>query len=269
MNKGLLAIIGGTGANLRGPDSPLKNTHDEVVSTRWGEAFITYGELGEKSLLFLHRHSARDGGHVPPHQINYRANIAALKMLGATGIFACNAVGSLRAEWPPGTLVLLHDFLDFTAARDKTFFDDCSVHIDVTNPYCERLRVMLKYAAQRENIALLDEGVYICTDGPRFETAAEIRAFKNWRADVVGMTGVPEIVLAREANIAYAAVAIVTNAAAGILPQPLTQIEVLDAMRETLPRVSQLFFSAAQNYSDDASTQSRRVTEEFGWPSVL
>jgi 5'-methylthioadenosine phosphorylase len=269
MNNELLAIIGGTGANLRGPNSPLKNTHDETVSTRWGEAFITYGELGNQSMIFLHRHSALDGSHIPPHKINYRANIAALKFLGVTGILASNAVGSLRPEWKPGALVLVDDFLDFTTSRDKTFFDDCAVHIDVTRPYCERLRELLLSAARDENITLIDGGVYACTDGPRFETAAEIRAYKTLGADVVGMTGVPEIVLAREANISYLAIAIVTNAAAGVLPEPLTQAEVMEAMRDTMPQVSQLFLRAAQNYTDDPSTRSRRVTVEFGSPSVL
>ena len=208
-------------------------------------------------------------GRLPPHRVNYRANIAALKTLGATAIFASLAVGSLRREDASGTLVLLDDFLDFTTARDKTFFDDAPVHIDCTQPHCERLRTLLKNAAQELSIDLIDGGIYACTDGPRFESAAEIRAYRTLGADVVGMTGVPEIVLAREANISYCGLAIVTNFAAGVLPQPLTQAEVLDAMREALPRVAKLFSAAAHNYRDDASTRSRRVTQEYGFPSVL
>jgi len=272
----LLAIIGGTGIDLRGADSPLQQARDEVVETRWGRAIVTRAQLHEREILFLHRHAASslDGGKVqgaaiPPHRINYRANIAALKKLGATAIFASTAVGSLRQEWSPGTLVLLDQFLDFTTTRAKTFFDNSAVHVDVTEPYCARARALLLDAALDSKLKIEDGGVYACADGPRFETPAEIRAYKMWGADVVGMTGVPETVLAREANISYAGVSIVTNFAAGILPQPLTQAEVLDAMRHALPQVVHLFLAAARHYKDDSSTRSRRATEEFGWPDVF
>jgi 5'-methylthioadenosine phosphorylase len=175
----------------------------------------------------------------------------------------------LRREWAPGTLVLLNDFLDFTTSRCKTYFDERAVHIDVTEPYCPRLRSLLLMTASDLNLTLHDGGTYACAEGPRFETPAEIRAYAQWDADVVGMTGVPEVVLAREANISYAGVSIVTNFAAGISPQPLTQAEVLDAMRVALPQVAQLFVTAARDYNDDPSTPSRRVTEEFGWPEVV
>lgn len=205
---------------------------------------------------------------IPPHRVNYRANIAALKQLGATAIFASTAVGSLRPEWRPGTLVCLDQFLDWTTNRAKTFFDDRAVHIDMTEPYCARLRSLLLLTANDLNLSLEDGGTYACTDGPRFETPAEIRAYARLGADLVGMTGVPEAVLAREANISYAGVSVVTNLAAGISPQPLTQAEVMDAMRVALPQVAELFLAAAQSYEDDPKTQSRRATEEFGWPSI-
>ena len=299
----LVAILGGTGLNWQSDSSPLQNARDEIVETRWGRALVTRAEFAGRETLFLQRHAApphdastRDlpnanaakeasetstenvaastretesNRRVPPHRVNYRANIAALKKLGATAIFASMAVGSLRREWPPGTLISLDDFLDFTGARDKTFFDDAPVHIDCTQPHCERLRALLQNAAAQLSLDLIDGGVYACADGPRFESAAEIRAYRTLGADVVGMTGVPEIVLAREANISYCGLAIVTNFAAGVLPQPLTQAEVLDAMREALPRVAQLFSAAARHYQDDASTRSRRVTEEYGFPDVL
>ncbi|HEX8833291.1 MAG TPA: MTAP family purine nucleoside phosphorylase [Abditibacteriaceae bacterium] len=266
--NGLLAIIGGTGVDLRGEGSPLYDLRDETVETRWGTARVTLAKLGERDIVFLHRHSPAPGTHIPPHRINYRANIAALKKLGVTAILASTAVGSLRREWAPGTLVLLSQFIDATTTRDKTFFDDRAVHIDVTEPYCPRLRALLGESAEDLNLSLHDGGTYLCTDGPRFETPAEIRLYSAWGADVVGMTGVPEVVLAREANISYAGVSIVTNAAAGVLPQPLTQSEVLDAMREALPNVVQLFLAAAADYSDDPTSASRRVTAEFGSPDV-
>jgi 5'-methylthioadenosine phosphorylase len=255
-----IAIIGGTGVELSTPDA-----HDQVIQTRWGKALVTRVELNHRELFFLHRHANPDSGrrHVPPHKINYRANIAALKKLGVTTIFASTAVGSLREEWSSGTLVLLDQFFDFTTNRAKTFFDERAVHIDVTQPYCPHAREYLLRAARELNFVLQDGGTYLCADGPRFETPAEIRTFKNWGADIVGMTGMPEVVLAREAEISYAGVSIVTNAAAGISKHPLTQAEVVDAMKVALPRVIELFLRATQWYVEDGSTPARNALEEF------
>jgi 5'-methylthioadenosine phosphorylase len=261
----LLAIIGGTGVDLRGATSPLSVLRDEVVETRWGNAFVTRGHYFEQEIIFLHRHAAPDGSprRVPPHEVNYRANIAALKKVGVTAILASTAVGSLRREWRPGTLVLLDQFLDFTSRRPKTFFDSHPVHVDVTEPYCPHLRQLLLRTAQQNATNLQDGGTYLCAEGPRFETPAEIRLFAQWGADVVGMTGVPEVVLAREANISYAGVSIVTNLAAGISPHPLTQEEVLAEMKVALPQVVQLFLAAARDYQDAPKVLSRRATDEF------
>jgi 5'-methylthioadenosine phosphorylase len=255
-----IAIIGGTGVEMSTPDA-----REEVIQTRWGKALVTRAEIVGRELFFLHRHADADSGrrHVPPHKINYRANIAALKKLGATTIFASTAVGSLREEWPSGTLVSPDQFLDFTTNRAKTFFDERAVHIDVTQPYCPQAREYLKRAAQDLQFDLQDGATYICADGPRFETPAEIRAFKSWGADVVGMTGVPEVVLAREAEISYAGISIVTNAAAGISQHPLTQAEVMDAMKIALPRVVELFLRAAQSYDEAGSTPARHALAEF------
>jgi len=264
--SGLLAIIGGTGIELRDASSPLSDVRDEAVTTHWGTAHVTLARLDGRDLVFLHRHANPDDPthrHTPPHRINYRANIAALKKLGVTGILASTAVGSLRSEWAPGTFVLLDQFIDTTTNREKTFFDKRAVHIDVTEPYCPRLRTLLTNAAKQLEVALHDGGTYLCTDGPRFETPAEIRMYAAWGADVVGMTGVPEATLAREAGIAYAGVSIITNAAAGLLPQPLTQAEVLDAMKVALPQVVELFLTAARGYSDDPEAPSRTATAEY------
>jgi len=274
--NGLLAIIGGTGVDLRGADSPLTDARDEVVETRWGRTQITRALLESREIVFLQRHAASSldsskvaGQAIPPHRVNYRANIAALKKIGATAIFASTAVGALRPEYAPGSLVLLDQFIDMTTQRDKTFFDDRAVHIDMTEPYCARLRSLLLMTSDDLNIALHPAGTYVCADGPRFETSAEIRAYALWGGDVIGMTGAPECILAREANISYAGVSIVTNLAAGLSAQPLTQAEVLDTMRTALPQLMQLFLSAARDYRDDSSTGSRRATEEFGSPQVF
>lgn len=262
----LLAFIGGTGFDLRGPDSPFSNARDELVSTRFGNASVTHANLDGKPVVFLHRHARPDEPtlkDVPPHRINYRANIAALKQLGATAILASTAVGCLRSEWAPGTLVCLDNFLDMTTNREKTFFDAHAVHIDVTHPYCQGLRELLLKTAEDEGIELVDGGTYGCADGPRFETAAEIRVYKSWGVDVVGMTGVPECTLAREAEICYCGVSIVTNQAAGISPNPLTHMEVMEEMKSALPTLAQLFLATARVYQDDPSLPARNATRDF------
>ena len=269
MSASLLAFIGGTGFDLRGPDSPFQNARDESVDTKFGPAHVTRAQLEGREVVFLHRHaSPHDPAqkNVPPHKINYRANIAALKQLGVTGVLASTAVGGLRREWAPGTLVLLDQFLDLTSNRDKTFFDARAVHIDVTAPYCGHLRALLLGVADDLAIDLEDGGTYLCNEGPRFETAAEIRVFARWGADVVGMTGVPEAQLAREAEMSYAAVSIVTNAAAGISDQPLSHDEVVEAMGHALPTVGQLFLEAARRYQDDPIAPARRATRDFVTP---
>lgn len=262
----LLAFIGGTGFDLRGPDSQFSNARDERIETRFGAANVTRAVLGEREIVFLHRHARPDDSSkkdVPPHQISYRANIAALKKLGVTAILASTAVGCLRPSWAPGTLVCLDDLLDFTTNRAKTFFDARAVHVDMTRPFSPDLRALLLDCAAKEGIALQNGGVYCCADGPRFETAAEIRAFKTLGADVVGMTGATECFLAREAEISYAGVAIVTNAAAGISPNPLTHHEVLEAMGAALPQVGQLFLAAARVYQDHPESEARCATRGF------
>lgn len=284
-SAGKLAIIGGTGVDLKGENSPLRDARDEVVETRWGRTQLTRALLDGREIVFLQRHAASAlsvlalsgesgatkiaGAAIPPHHVNYRANIAALKKIGVTAILASTAVGSLARDFPSGTLLLLDQFIDATTNRAKTFFDDRAVHIDMTEPYCARLRSLLLLTAVDLGLNLVERATYLCSDGPRFETAAEIRAYAAWGADVVGMTGVPECTLAREANISYAGVSIVTNLAAGISPSPLTQAEVLDAMRVSLPQLTTLFLAAAREYRDDSSTQSRRATAEFGSPDVF
>jgi len=270
--QGLLAIIGGTGFDLRGEHTPFGAVRAELIHTRWGAAHVTHARLqkdGGREIVFLHRHAdphVPGRRRVPPHKINYRANIAALKKIGVTAILASTAVGSLRPQWPAGTLVLLDQFIDCTTNREKTFFDEQPVHVDVTEPYCGHLRALLRQTAADANIEMQDGGTYLCTDGPRFETPAEIRAYTQWGADVVGMTGFPEAALAREASISYAGISIITNAGAGISPNPLTQSEVLAAMQTAFPRVAQLFLSAAVAYRDDPALPARRATAEFDTP---
>jgi 5'-methylthioadenosine phosphorylase len=230
MESGQFAIIGGTGFEQLPPEifaEPLD------IETRYGPArvlSVADNYVEPYKLYFLSRHGATHG--LAPHQINYRANIAALRELGVRYAYATNAVGSLRLSLPPGSLVLLDDFLDFTRGRPLTYFaeDTPWQHTDFSVPYSPALRAAVVEAAQRLDIPLVERGTYLCCDGPRFETPAEIRLFAQWGADVVGMTGLPEAIFAREAGLEYAALAIVTNYGAGLTSTPVDHLAVTAAM---------------------------------------
>lgn len=233
-----IAIIGGTG--VYHPEL-LEQVTEEAVETPYGAVRLSRGFCRGKGVVFLPRHGAAHS--VPPHLVNYRANIMALKKLGVRAIFATAAVGSLNPEMRPGEFVFVDQFLDFTKGRKQTFFEGGPagvVHVDVTEPYCPRLRQVLLRAAKLLELRAHAGGTYVCTEGPRFETPAEIRMFRQLGGDLVGMTGVPEVVLAREAEICYAAVAMVTNFAAGIAGYRLSHQEVVEMMKvqgETIRRL--------------------------------
>ena len=254
MNQTPIAIIGGTGVTQFALDGAPETVE---VQTPWGSATAQKGSLRGKPVVFMARHGA--GHKVAPRKINYRANIAALQMLGVRAVLATTAVGGLRVNLRPGTLVLLDDFIDFTGSRTgKTFFDGDAVsgtpvvHTDFTHPYSPVLRTALMDAAQAESIALLPTGTYLCCDGPRYESPAEVRLFAGWGADVVGMTGVPEATLAREAGLHYAGVSLVTNPGAGLSPNPLTHTEVEEAMRDAAPRLLALLQATVARIDADA-----------------
>lgn len=223
-----LAIIGGTGVY---DPRILSDIREEVISTPYGDALARIGSYAGMKVAFLARHGVKHS--VPPHLVNYRANIWALKSLGVERIIATTAVGSLNEKMKPGDFVLTDQFLDFTKGRPSTFFDGGErgvVHTDFTEPYCPEIRAALAKAAAKAGITAHAGGTYVCTEGPRFETPAEIRMFAKLGGDLVGMTNVPEVVLAREAGICYATVSMVTNFAAGISPNALTHEEVLEVM---------------------------------------
>lgn len=211
----MLAIIGGTGlAGL----ANLEITHRQVMRTPYGEpsGTLTFGKIGAHEIVFLARHGA--GHRLPPHEINYRANIWALAQQNVKRIIAVASVGGIRADLVPGSIMVPDQIIDYTHNRKHTFFeggDKPVVHIDFTDPYSTPLRDHLVQAAAAAGIAVSDGGTYACTQGPRLETAAEIRRLERDGGDVVGMTGMPEAALAREMGIAYACVAVVANYAAG------------------------------------------------------
>lgn len=225
-----LAIIGGTGIDeLEG----LEVVSDHRVQTPFGEPSrpIQEGRLGNTTLYFLQRHGSP--GAIPPHRINYRANIWALKSLGVDGIVAINSVGGITEDMRPGRLLIPDQVIDYTWGREHTFDEGDGgelMHIDFTDPYDRRLRLALLAAADAAGIAHEAAGVHGVTQGPRLETAAEVQRLARDGCDVVGMTGMPEAALSREAQIPYASVCMVVNPAAGLGDLPLT----LAMMREIL-----------------------------------
>jgi 5'-deoxy-5'-methylthioadenosine phosphorylase len=210
-----IAIIGGTGlTSLKG----LKITHKEVVHTPYGEPSgpLIFGDLFDREVVFLARHGA--GHTIPPHQINYRANIKALKQCDVKQVIGVAAVGGIDAQAAPGMLVIPDQIIDYTWGRENTFFEEklsAVTHIDFSYPYSTVLRQLLIESAQDAGVAAVDGGVYGATQGPRLETAAEILRMERDGCTIVGMTGMPEAALARELGMDYACCAVVANWAAG------------------------------------------------------
>ena len=233
------AIIGGTGLYDSGVAS------DKVsVQTEFGELEVDIIEVQGHSVIFLARHGKQHG--VPPHRVNYRANLKALQKLGVKQIFATAAVGSLNPDYPIGSLVLLSNFLDMTRQRPLTYFEggsDGAKHVNMDDPYCRNLRRLLTNTAIQHKVHFIGDAVYICTEGPRFETEAEIKMMRQWGADVVGMTSVPEVVLAKELGMCYASVGFVVNMATGMESGPiqLTEMEVMLSRNKEI--INRLFFS--------------------------
>ena len=236
-----IAIIGGTG--VYDPDI-LANVHEEQIETPYGMVSFKLGTYAGKEAAFIPRHGSHHS--IPPHKINYRANIWAIKKIGVKKIIATTAVGSLNPEMKPGDFVLTDQFLDFTKNRISTFYEGGErgvVHLDVTEPYCPVLRADLEREGKALGIRIHNGGTYVCTEGPRFETPAEIKMFHILGGDLVGMTNVPEVVLAHEAEMCYATISMVTNFAAGISPSKLTHREVLDTMAQNSENIKNLIMN--------------------------
>jgi len=255
-------IIGGTGFYDPGL---LENEKDVKMSTPFGDIKLKSGYYHDVEILFLPRHGEQHS--VPPHLVNYRANIWALREAGAGVVLATAAVGSLNLEMQPGEIVLVDQFLDFTKSRPITFYEggeDGVLHVDVTNPYCTSMCQHLKETAGRLQIDVHDKGTYVCTEGPRYETAAEIRMFHMLGGDLVGMTSVPEVVLAREAGLCYATLGLVTNYAAGISPHPLSHQEVVEVMGRSQAVLRQLIFAAVESLPEERSCTCAEAAAELG-----
>ncbi len=209
MTKAVLGIIGGSGLyDLPG----LENKRSEPMKTPWGEPSgdLSYGEIGGLPIVFLPRHGV--GHRLPPSDINYRANIDALKRAGVTDLVSVSACGSFREELPPGHFVLVDQFIDRTFARAKSFFGPgCVAHVTMADPVSPGLIDRIEAAAKAEGIAHTRGGTYLTMEGPQFSTRAESFLYRQWGCSVIGMTNMPEAKLAREAEICYATVAMVTD----------------------------------------------------------
>lgn len=257
-----IGIIGGTGVY---DPKILENVHQAEMSTPYGNVCYKVGDFAGKSIAFIPRHGSKHS--IAPHLINYRANIWALKKIGVKYILATAAVGSLQLSMKLGDFVLVDQFIDFTKQRSQTFFEGGErgvVHVDLTNPYCLSLQDKLLTVANEIGIAIHSQGTYICTEGPRFETPAEIRMFSKLGADVVGMTSVPEVILAREAQMCYATIAMVTNFAAGISPNPLTYHEVMDIMKKNTENLKTLLMNTIKIIDIEGDCSCQHALDEYG-----
>lgn len=213
MNR--LAIIGGTGLTSL---SGLTITHKEMIRTPYGEPSgpLTYGTFCGHEVVFFARHGY--GHTIPPHKVNYRANIWAMKHADVSHVIAVAAVGGISDELKPGMLVIPHQIIDYTWGRQHTYFEEdlaYVTHVDFTEPYCDELRKMICEGAAGADIPTINQGVYAAVQGPRLESAAEIDRLERDGCTVVGMTGMPEAALARELELCYAAINVVANKAAG------------------------------------------------------
>ena len=257
-----IGIIGGTGVYY---PSIFENIQEQILTTPYGDIDYVQGTYKGKTVIFVARHGK--GHSIPPHKINYRANIWGLKKLGVAYIISTTAVGSLNESFAPGHFVLTDQFLDFTKNRITTFYEggDCPVaHLDVTDPYCPELRAIVKTAAKGLDLPIHNGGTYVCTEGPRFETPAEIKMFHMLGGDTVGMTNVPEVNLANEAEIAYTTISMITNYAAGISESPLTHSEVVEMMDNMATQLKSLLLASIEAIDVNATYAAHSRMSEYG-----
>lgn len=241
----MFAILGGSGLTSF---AELEIDRREVVRTPWGEPSgpVTLGRIGDVPVAFLPRHG--HGHTIPPHAINYRANLHALKYIGVEGVIAVGSVGGIRDDMRPGAIALLDQMLDYTWGRESTFFagpESPVTHIDFTWPYDPALRARVLEVSRADGHTLIDGGCYACMQGPRLETAAEIDRVESDGADMVGMTLMPEAALARELELPYVGLALVVNHAAGRGDSKLaiSTAEIARTLEASIQRVRALIVS--------------------------
>jgi 5'-methylthioadenosine phosphorylase len=225
----------------------MKDPEQITVDTPYGKILVHASRLGEHTLYFIHRHGEQS--NLPPHRVNHLGNIQALASCHVSSIFSIGTVGSMKKAIRPGDLVIPHDFIDATKSRPQTFFEDKRVHVDMTEPFCSTLRdALITSGGQLKGVTIHRKGVYLVTEGPRLETAAEIKLY-SMVADIVGMTLVPEVVLAREKGICFASLCLVCNMAAG-LQDRLTAEEIASVYTKKEPVISRLLRSTISSFNE-------------------
>jgi 5'-methylthioadenosine phosphorylase len=249
-----IGIIGGTG--LYDPKL-LKNIQEVEVNTPYGTPSdsFTVGELSGRRVAFLARHGRRHT--IRPTDVNSRANMFAFKKLGVTRVLAVSTVGSLKEEYKPGDLAFVDQFIDQTTRREQSFYtQDRVCHISVADPMCSEIRKTLLSVAKEAKIKAHPTGTYVCIEGPRFSTKAESRMFQQWGADVVGMTLVPECVLAREAELCYASTAMVTDYDCW-KDHPVSTEEIVTTMRANVEKVKKIIVDAVTKLPSECSCECK------------
>ena len=240
MNK---AIIGGTGVYSVYPVEEVRE-----VTTRYGSVEVNILDVEGEKVVFLSRHGK--GHTTPPHAVNYRANMMALKELGIKYIFGLATSGSLDPEVREGSAVLIDDFIDYTATRPQTFFDgddDRVVHTDMFDPYCANLRKVFLEEAGKIGVQVVNGGVYVCCRGPRFETKAEIRMFRMLGGTLVGMTNVPEVTLAKELGMCYSAIGLISNMGCGMNDEYVSESDFSGIIGQAKEDVVKVIFEVFKN----------------------
>lgn len=241
----LLAIIGGSGVYaLEG----LTNSELFMAQTPYGDVELTFGDLHGARVVFMCRHGS--GHKLPPHKINYRANIWALHSVGVTKVIAINAVGGIAADCPPGAIVIPDQIIDYSYGREHTYADQITErfnHVEFAEPYSVTMREGLLSAAKHAGESVVASGCYACTQGPRLESAAEIKRFKQDGNTLVGMTAMPEAALARELGVDYASLCIVANWAAGLDATPITMVDILAVLNATIARAQLILVQFVKN----------------------
>ena len=235
--KAEIGIFGGTGIYDSGV---LQNSKEITIDTPYGKTSdsITIGEFNKKKIAFMPRHGKKHT--IPPHMINYRANIWAFKELGVKRIVAPSAVGSLKENFQPGNFALPTQFLDFTKSRETSFSENGRViHISVAEPFCPELQKAIINSAENQDVILHENCTYVCIEGPRFSTKAESKFFKSTGADIIGMTLVPECQLAKEAQICYVSISTVTDYDVWA-EKPVTAKEVLETLSKNVEKTKEL-----------------------------
>ncbi len=239
-----VAVIGGSGL-----EKMLDRGKVTEVETEYGKPPpITIGIVKGHEVAFIPRHGPKH--EVPPHKVNYRALTIGLKNLGVERIIATNAVGAINEKYKPGDIAIPLDIVDFTKTRPTTLYDRPPVvHVDVSDPYCPSLRKLLIESSKKHIAHVWTDSVMVCTEGPRFETPAEIRMFKLLGCDLVGMTGAPEVFLAREAGLCYASICFVSNMAAGMQAR-VSHEEVREVATRVMPTITAIMSQSIAQLDD-------------------